>query len=42
MSHGIRKGTGGLADLTMGTAIVMVHVVLADRARRRSTPRLRA
>ena len=31
-----------LSDVTIGTVIVLVHVTLADRQRRRTLPELRA
>ncbi len=38
MSDWIDKATGRLADFTIGTAIVVVHVLLASRATRRALP----
>lgn len=38
MSEWIERATGRLADFTIGTAIVVVHVVLASRATRRALP----
>ncbi len=38
MTDWIQVATGRLADFTIGTAIVMVHVLMADRARRRAVP----
>jgi hypothetical protein len=38
MSDWIQSATGRLADFTIGTAIVVVHVFIADRARRRALP----
>ncbi|MBE7450197.1 MAG: hypothetical protein HS111_15255 [Kofleriaceae bacterium] len=41
----IQMASGRLADFTIGTVIVMVHVALADRERRRAAsvpPQLKA
>lgn len=42
MSDLIQSVTGRVADFTIGTAIVVVHVLMADRQRRRSVRALRA
>ena len=36
MSDWIQSATGRLADFTIGTAIVVVHLLMADRARRKA------